>query len=69
MARNKRSSVWTRLAIVIVILACGASVDARETEKKSSYAPVDIKEDFSATMRVDLGLHAAAVAVPFLRCR
>jgi len=50
MARNKRSSVWARLAIVIVIIACGASIDARETEKKSNYAPVDIKKDLSATM-------------------
>jgi len=50
MARSKRSSLWTRLAAVIVIAACSVSVDARETEKRSSYAPVDIKEDFSATM-------------------
>jgi len=50
MARNKRSSVWVRLAAVIVITACSITVDARETEKQSSYAPVAIKEDFNATM-------------------
>lgn len=50
MARNNRSSVWIRLATVIAIIACGATIDARETEKPSSYAPVAIKEDFSAVM-------------------
>lgn len=50
MARNNRSSFWTRMATVSIIIACGATVSAKEPEKQSSYAPVVIKEDFSVTM-------------------
>lgn len=48
-SRTRRYSL-TRLATIIGILACCATVNAREAEKQSSYAPVDIKEDFTTTM-------------------
>jgi len=50
MARNNRSYLWTVLATSIGILTCSTMGNAIEAEKKSSYAPVDIKEGFTTTM-------------------
>ena len=46
-------STWVFMLLTTVLLYAGA-VPAQETGKKgSSYAPVDIKEDFAATHGTD----------------
>lgn len=41
---------WALSVIIATVLAISGTVYAQETAKRSSYAPVDIKEDFAASM-------------------
>ena len=51
MRQGTPQSRGMRWALCVAVLLCVSGVSAQETGKKgSSYAPVDIKEDFAATL-------------------
>lgn len=47
MKRSKSRQNWIRLATLVGILAIGVSHAQEQEKRRSSYAPVDIKEDFA----------------------